>query len=412
MSNSMGGPPRVFISYTHDSSEHMHRILELSIKLRSEGIDCNIDQYIMNPTEGWPRWMEKEISISGFVLVACTEIYNRRFSGAEKSGVGLGSTWEGAIITQSLYEAQGKNDKFIPIIFSSDDAQHIPTCLRGTTHYNLSKKDEYTELYRRLTDQPRIIKPELGSLREMLAEVSTSQSSVGVSTTTTSTNYSSLILIHDPNGTSQFLYSKEIKIADTVVISLISNSPKQSAFLNKLKGESDPIGLAYNLTALSARVKNVVQITQAGKEIFNIELIPERTDYGAGAMELAYSGFHPDKIAEMRARRILLDEKAKSWDIMLEVLVRGQSTPIQIKESLFPMLFSKLGNEAEYFLAIARLFAVLQLRLSGVIEHVHRLELKLIESCKLSVAFEGQRPRKYFNVEPPIIKVEGLCNLK
>jgi len=45
----------VFISYSHDSREHMDRVLELSNRLRADGIDCHIDQYEMSLPEGWPR---------------------------------------------------------------------------------------------------------------------------------------------------------------------------------------------------------------------------------------------------------------------------------------------------------------------------------------------------------------------
>ena len=50
--------PKVFISYSHDNSEHEDRVLELSDRLREDGIDANIDQYQTNPPEGWQLWME------------------------------------------------------------------------------------------------------------------------------------------------------------------------------------------------------------------------------------------------------------------------------------------------------------------------------------------------------------------
>src|SRR5690348_1533156 len=97
-------PPKVFITYSHDSDKHRRRVLELSEKLRSEGIDCNIDQYEMAPADGWPRWMRNEIKTSDFVIVVCTQIYERRYEGTEQFGNGVGAKWEGAIITQQLYE--------------------------------------------------------------------------------------------------------------------------------------------------------------------------------------------------------------------------------------------------------------------------------------------------------------------
>jgi hypothetical protein len=48
-------PPKVLISYSHDSPEHAEQVLELANRLRADGVDCTIDQYIIAPAEGWPR---------------------------------------------------------------------------------------------------------------------------------------------------------------------------------------------------------------------------------------------------------------------------------------------------------------------------------------------------------------------
>jgi len=70
---------RVFISYSHDSPQHMNRVWDLSERLRSDGIDCRIDQHEAAPEEGWPNWCKRQIKDAGFVLVACTETYLRRY---------------------------------------------------------------------------------------------------------------------------------------------------------------------------------------------------------------------------------------------------------------------------------------------------------------------------------------------
>ena len=62
-------PPRVFISYTHESPEHEDRVLALADRLREDEVDANIDQYEEAPPEGWPRWMVNQITEADFVLV-------------------------------------------------------------------------------------------------------------------------------------------------------------------------------------------------------------------------------------------------------------------------------------------------------------------------------------------------------
>jgi nucleoside phosphorylase len=159
--------PKVFISYSHDSQEHKDRVLELADRLREDGIDCTIDQYEESPREGWQRWMLNQVEEATFILVACTEQYDRRFRGREVVGKGKGVTWEGGVIIQELYEDQGQNDKFIPVTLAPEDANFIPNPLRSATSYRLNTADGYELLYRRLTNQPRTSKPALGIIQQL-----------------------------------------------------------------------------------------------------------------------------------------------------------------------------------------------------------------------------------------------------
>lgn len=155
---------RVFISYTHDSSKHEEWVLQFSNRLCREGIDSNIDQYETSPSEGWFRWMVNQIEEADYVLIVCTENYEKRFKGKEEAGKGLGAKWEGAIITQELYYSEA-NNKCIPIVFSLGDPKYIPSILKDVTYYSLSTEEGYIKLYARLTGQKLIEKPTIGKLR-------------------------------------------------------------------------------------------------------------------------------------------------------------------------------------------------------------------------------------------------------
>ena len=91
--------PRVFISYSHDSPEHQNRVLALADRLRSEGVDASIDQYIPSPPEGWADWCDTEIRKSDFVLMVCTETYYRRVLGQPDPDRGRGA---GFLLTSAL----------------------------------------------------------------------------------------------------------------------------------------------------------------------------------------------------------------------------------------------------------------------------------------------------------------------
>ncbi len=159
--------PDVFISYSQDSQEHKERVLDLSDRLRRDGIDCNIDQYETSPPEGWPKWMDRQIEKSEFVIVVCTEIYHRRVMDEEKPGTGKGVKWESILIYQDIYDADAKNIKFIPVLFDLDDAKYICKPLGGATYYCVNTDEGYEALYRRLTNQPETTKPKLGKLKKL-----------------------------------------------------------------------------------------------------------------------------------------------------------------------------------------------------------------------------------------------------
>jgi hypothetical protein len=157
----------VFISYSHDSTEHMERVLTLANRLRAEGVDCHLDQYEESPPEGWARWTLNEIESAASVLLVCTERYGLRFRGKTENGEGRGVKWESSVITQEIYDAEQHNTKFIPVLFSSQDTAHVPTALRGSTYYDISTEVGYETLYRRLTHQPGTTKPPLGEPRPL-----------------------------------------------------------------------------------------------------------------------------------------------------------------------------------------------------------------------------------------------------
>jgi tetratricopeptide (TPR) repeat protein len=167
MTNNEARPPTVFISYSHDSPEHADRVLALSDHLRTDGIDCILDQYQDSPPEGFPRWMDRQIRDADYVIMICTPTYNRRVMGEEEPGKGHGVAFESTLIYQYIYNEGTSNKRFIPVLLEGGDASAIPTPWQGVKHYSPTTKDGYEELYRRLTGQPLTPKPVLGTLRKM-----------------------------------------------------------------------------------------------------------------------------------------------------------------------------------------------------------------------------------------------------
>ncbi|MGI9018856.1 MAG: SEFIR domain-containing protein, partial [Euzebya sp.] len=157
---------RGFISYSHDSPEHEGRVLALSERLRKDGIDVSLDQYVNGtPAGGWQRWMLNELDAAAFVLLVCTETYYRRFRGHEEPRKGKGADWEGVLITQEIYDSRSRTVKFVPVLFDPAHERFIPEPLRSVTHYTLTSEPSYEALYDFLLGQAGVEPGALGDIR-------------------------------------------------------------------------------------------------------------------------------------------------------------------------------------------------------------------------------------------------------
>ena len=144
----------VFISYSHDCDAHREKVLALSERLREDGIETILDQYVNGaPPEGWLRWMLNGLDAADSVIVVCTETYYRRFRGHEEPGKGKGVDWEGALITQEIYDRRSRTLKFVPVFLGTANEYWIPEPLRPGTHYSLTSESAYQRLYDCLLEQ-------------------------------------------------------------------------------------------------------------------------------------------------------------------------------------------------------------------------------------------------------------------
>ncbi|HXU33548.1 MAG TPA: SEFIR domain-containing protein [Thermoanaerobaculia bacterium] len=147
-------PKIVFISYSHDSTEHRRMVLRLSERLRADGLETRLDQYVNGtPVNGWARWMLDQLDEASRVVVVCTETYYRHFRGHELQQTGKGVDWEGARISQEIYDAGSRTKKFVPVLFDPSLAQFIPEPLRQYSHYVLTSEAGYQRLYDELMEQ-------------------------------------------------------------------------------------------------------------------------------------------------------------------------------------------------------------------------------------------------------------------
>lgn len=152
--------PKVFVSYSHDTLEHKHWVLELATRLRNNGIDAILDQFELQPGADIPHFMETHLSSSDKILMICTDKYVEK---ANKGEGGVG--YEKMIITSNLLKRIDEN-KIIPIIRRKDGNQEVPTFLKSKMYIDISRDDDfefhYDELVRTIHNRPLFAKPPVG----------------------------------------------------------------------------------------------------------------------------------------------------------------------------------------------------------------------------------------------------------
>lgn len=158
-------PPRVFISYSHDSDEHRRNVLAFAQSLRGNGIDAVLDQYVeSDPPLSWPQWMTNQIDSSDFVILVMTPEYRLRFLGRQPPGTGKGVRWESLIITSDLYHEAREHVKFIPVLIADESPSCIPSPLSLTTFYLVGSPPDFDldRLLRHLLHRPAAAPAALG----------------------------------------------------------------------------------------------------------------------------------------------------------------------------------------------------------------------------------------------------------
>ena len=153
-------PPKVFISYSHDSNEHKEWVRQLGTKLRGKGVDVTLDQWDLGPGDDRILFMEKGVKDSDRVLVICTDAYVEK-ANARRRGAG----YEGYIITAELVE-NTETDKFIPVIRQVSEERKTPIFLTPKVYIDFTDDDQFDtsfeQLLREIHGAPLHPRPPLG----------------------------------------------------------------------------------------------------------------------------------------------------------------------------------------------------------------------------------------------------------
>jgi TIR domain-containing protein len=153
--------PKIFISYSHDSSEHKNWVLNLASSLRENGIDAILDVWDLKIGDDVARFMEQHLASSDRVIIVCSEHYAQK---AEEGKGGVG--YETMLVTAEILQNRGVV-KFIPIL-RNNPSKTLPQFLQTKMWIDFQRDADYTikleELIRVLHEKPLHPKPSLGKV--------------------------------------------------------------------------------------------------------------------------------------------------------------------------------------------------------------------------------------------------------
>ena len=137
----MAENPKVFISYSQDSTLHKQWVSELAAKLRRNGVEAILDQWDFGLNQDLAQFMEYSIKTADRVLVICTDSYVQKANDGE-DGVG----YEPMIVTNKLVEDFGAN-KFIPIIRQILWEEKVPEFLKERVYIDFTDDEQFDEKF-------------------------------------------------------------------------------------------------------------------------------------------------------------------------------------------------------------------------------------------------------------------------
>jgi len=109
--------PRVFISYSWSSPDHVEWVINLATELRQSGVDVILDKWDLKEGDDANAFMERMVTDPSIdkVLLVCDRTYVAKADG-RKGGVGS----EAQIISAKLYD-KIKQNKFVALLRQRDD---------------------------------------------------------------------------------------------------------------------------------------------------------------------------------------------------------------------------------------------------------------------------------------------------
>lgn len=395
----------VFISYCHENKTIIDR---LNQALVSHDIHTWLDRDNIGPGTPWKQAIQQAIQHGDFFIACFSKEANNR-----------NQTYMNEELNLAIKELHRRpTDKiwFIPVKLNECEIPDI-NIGEGLTLRDL----QYINLYEDWdTGIQRIL-----SIMPSESHDPTNYADVGEKES------DEFVLFRSIEGHHYFIPFQKVRWNSTEIsLILTPTSSEQVAFLCALrKDQQNALAFAHQEDAVWVKPKEVAQISTEGETVWEVILNEDTTgkSFKYQTEKAVSKNVTPDQIADMRARRLLLDEKldtlsssliqATVYDqMLLEVQIHGEFSSehgnrLQAFMSPIPDLYQHFGKTPERFKKFVRLISVLYLKLSNTVEDILQLDVDFLVSGELKVKFRGRRSPVDINQEPAILEFEGVCPL-
>jgi len=217
-----------------------------------------------------------------------------------------------------------------------------------------------------------------------------------------------------------------------IILQIPSKSIQDDAAIESLRPnleQSQSMKFAYQNDGLLVKTRSMEATSRGNCQLWTLTLEPKKVKNDGSTLEQPSKGhkrsYSPDEIAELKARRLLLNDPPKLLILrdaqifspalaereVLENLIRGSSTQVKIEDCVLQSLYPMYKDKPRTFLQLARLKAIFFLKAAGIVEQVLELSLGPISQNKVHVRFRGRRRQADLDIDPTVIEIEGDCPL-
>ena len=130
--------PKVFVSYSWSSDDHVAWVIRLAERLTADGVRVTIDRWDLREGQDKFAFMEQMVTDPEVdrVLVICDAEYAAK-ADSKTGGVGT----ESQIISPKVY-GEVSQEKFLPLVVenNADGKPCVPTFLEGRIHFGTCQR--------------------------------------------------------------------------------------------------------------------------------------------------------------------------------------------------------------------------------------------------------------------------------